>query len=322
MKDKMALQKSTSTILAPGGSPLHVRAAVEEGADAVYVGPRMMSGRSGFAEMSLDDVRESRKITADGGAKLYLAINRSIPVGQEDRWRKMLAEAADIKPDALIVGSWCVLNLVRELGLDFPLHASTFLGVYNPAAARFIQSLGFNRLILNTGVFVDEIEAITRSVPGLEYEIIAYGGICFNDNHRCNLPHGIRTFIPHLTGIEGADKGGGTGGSPGKRKLDSRESAFCQLRQSVTDEKGKIVARGRLMCYPVIDLSDMIPLFRRLGVRHFKIAGRERTVDFVRMAVRALRKGIERVDEAAGSTVENYAYICRPAMSFGGEADG
>ncbi|MCD4786381.1 MAG: U32 family peptidase [Candidatus Eremiobacteraeota bacterium] len=284
------MNKNKIEILAPGGSPEHVRAAVEEGAHAVYVGPRMMSGRSGYAEMDIEDVRTSRKITREAGVKLYAAINRSIPIGKEDVWKKLLSDMAKIEPDALIVGSFCVYELIREMGIDLPLHASTFMGIYNPSGVRFVKSLGFSRIILNTSIFIDEIEAITCAVPDMEYEIIAYGGICFNDNHRCNLPHGSRL-------------------SPPGSHLYSRESTFCQLRLSLTDGEGNIINRGRLMCYPVIDLSPILPLFIRSGIKNFKIAGRERSVDFVRQAVRSLKRGVELAREQEGSPVENYAYI-------------
>ncbi len=103
------------------------------------MGPDRMSGRSGFTEMSMNDVMESRKITADAGVNLFIAINRSIPIGGEDRWRKLLCKITEMKPDALIVGSFCVYNLIREMKIDIPLHASTFMGIYNAEGGRFCQ---------------------------------------------------------------------------------------------------------------------------------------------------------------------------------------
>lgn len=287
-------------ILAPGGSPLHIRAAVEEGAHSVYVGPGNMSGRSDYTEMSLSDVREARKITADAGVNLFMAINRSIPIGGENRWRKLLEELAGMKPDAFIVGSFCVYNLIREMKPGIPLHASTFMGIYNAEGVRFARSLGFSRIILNTGLYADEMQSIIKQVPDMDYELIAYGGICFNDNHRCNLPHGLR----EINRSADSEKEELTG-----EKLRSRESTYCQLRMTVTDEGGNQIRQGRLMCYPVIDISPTLPLFMRMGINHFKIAGRERTPDFVRTAVRALKEGIKKAKEYANSPVENFAYL-------------
>lgn len=272
-----------SRIIAPGGSLEHVRAAVEEGAHGVYVGPRLMSGRSGYAEMDMDSIREARRITRASGVELYAAVNRSIPPGEKDMWQKSLEEIASIGPDALIIGSFCVLTLVRQMGLSIPLHASTFMGIYNAPAAEFVRDRGFSRIILNTGLFVDEMQDIIQRVPQVDYELIAYGGICLNDNHRCNLPHGLRQ----------APQGDFTG-------TRSRESTFCQLRLVMKDREGNPASRGRLMCYPVIDLSARLGIFTAMGISHFKIAGRERTPEFVRQAVRRLREGLERIDGREG----------------------
>lgn len=303
-------------ISAPGGSLQHVEAAIEEGAHAVYVGPKNMSGRSGYAEMTMKDIQTARKLTAEAGVRLYLAVNRSIPLGKENHWKKMLTEAAEIEPDALIAGSYCVLSLIKELGISLPLHGSTFLGIYNPQGALEAHSLGFNRIVLNTGICIDEIEALVQRAPQLQYEIIAYGGICFNDNYRCSLPHGIRPSIPLLKGqqdlkdeLEQPFKDKKEERSPFELKgLSSRESAYCQLKQILTNSQGTIIKQGRLTCLPVIDLSENLSLFLRLGIHSFKIAGRERSVEFLRRSVKLLKNGIEKGLREIDSLFEKYPY--------------
>ena len=266
----------SAMIVAPGGNLKHVTAAIEEGAGAVYAGPRMMSGRSGFAEMSMEDIEQARQMTKNAGVKLYAAINRSIPIGDEQRWEKKLAEIATIKPDALIIGSFDVMTMVQEMKLNIPLHASSFMGIYNPHGAQVVKNLGFRRIVLNTGLLDSEMEVMVTLLPDVEFELIAYGGICPNDNHRCNLPHGLR-----------AD---GDGNNPD----ETREVAYCQSRMILTDQNNREINRGRLMCLPVIDRSPSIGCFLDMGIRHFKIAGRERSADFVRTAVRRLRNALDK----------------------------
>ncbi len=287
------MKSGNFTILAPAGSLEHVKVAVEEGADAIYVGPKFLSGRSGYAEMSLEDVEEARRITQGTGVSLFIAVNRAMPIGKEKMWKESLLRLAQINPDALIVGSFCVYSTIVELGLNIPLHASTFLGIYNPKGASFVKKLGFERLILNTSLYIDEIEAITSSVKNLEYEIIAYGGICLNDNHRCNLPHGIRIKTPSRY-----------------LEVHSRESTYCQLRLTVSNDRGEVLKRGRILCYPVIDLSPHLGIFIRAGIKHFKIAGRERSPQFVKVAIRKLREGIKRALEYENIPFEVYPYLC------------
>jgi putative protease len=288
-------------ILAPGGSPEHIQTAIDEGAHSIYAGPRFMSGRSSYTEMGFDHIKQARETTRNAGVKLFIAMNRSIPIGHENRWQKYIEEIIAIKPDALIIGSFCVYKLIREMGTPIPLHASTFMGVYNPAAAAFVKSLGFSRIILNTSLSISEIVNITQTVPDMEYEIIAYGGICKNDNHRCNLPHGLRQ-------IDSKTEAEVKANSEKQRYMNSRESTYCQLRLKVTDKDGEVVNSGRLMCNPIIDLSPVILPFARAGVISYKIAGRERDAEFAREAIRALKHGIETAKNQADSPVEHYPY--------------
>ncbi len=266
-------------IIAPGGNLEHVNVAVNQGAHGVYVGPQMMSGRSRFAEMNMDDVREARRITRAAGVSLYVAVNRSIPIGGRDSWKKALEEIAVIGPDALIIGSFCVLELVREMGLDIPLHASSFMGIYNPHGAEVVKNLGFRRIVLNTGLSDREIKIMTCLVPDMEFELIICGGICPNDSHRCSLPHGLRQDNP-------------------RNNQSTREAAFCQQRMILTDENQQEINRGRLMCLPMADRSKDINKYLQMGIRHFKIAGRERSASFVRDAVHQLQDALEKGQHA------------------------
>ncbi|MCE1246682.1 MAG: U32 family peptidase [Firmicutes bacterium] len=294
--------ESCHEILAPGGSPEHIINSINEGAHSIYAGPRFMSGRSSYTEMGFDNIKTARQLTRDAGVKLYIAMNRSIPIGEEERWKKFIEQIVLCEPDALIIGSFCVYDMVREMGIKIPLHASTFMGIYNPAGAQMVKSMGFTRLILNTSLNLNEIRYITESVPELEYEIIAYGGICRNDNHRCNLPHGLRRIGNRReTGQEeSAEK---------DRFLDSKESTYCQLRLKVTDKSGNEVKSGRLMCNPIIDLSPNLLPFMRAGVTSFKIAGRERDAGFAARAVKSLKTGIKTALGYADSPLEHYAYL-------------
>lgn len=284
--------KNFIRIIAPGGNVAHIRAAVGAGADAVYAGPKFMSGRSGYAEMSLEVMAQARKITADSGVKLYAAINRSIPIGGKDRWKAGLQRIADIGPDALIIGSYCVYTLVKKMGFEIPLHASTFWGIYNAEDVKIVKDLGFKRVIINTGLYSDEIGRMIKNAPDMEYELIAYGGICKNDNHRCNLPHGLRDKPPSSD-----------------ESIHSKESTYCQLRLNLADVEDCTVRQGRLMCYPVFDASPYLRHFTDMGITNFKIAGRERPAEFVKNAVLRLKKGVETLDQPMPSLPQRGPYF-------------
>ncbi|MCL5035550.1 MAG: U32 family peptidase [Chloroflexi bacterium] len=291
----MAAQKSKKfckkkpELVAPAGSLKDLEAAVEEGADAVYIGPAGLSGRPRMAEMSMLQIRRAREITADNGRMLYVAVNAAMPWGEEKFYLDVLKQLCDMGVDALIIGDPAVLTLAVTLENHPRIHASTFLGIYNPQGAAWVKSLGFRRLVLNTGIHPDEIRAITKQVKGLEYEMIAYGPICFNDNHRCNLPHGTRS----RSGMKDILK-------------FSPEFTYCQSRIEVKSHD-RLINSGRLLCWPITDLSESLIFYMALGVGAFKIAGRERETEYIRTAVRTMRHSIDSLpDELPGMDLYSY----------------
>ncbi|MCD6309200.1 MAG: U32 family peptidase [Candidatus Eremiobacteraeota bacterium] len=276
-------------LVAPAGNLEHLKVAIEERADSIYVGPVGLSGRPRIAEMTMSQIRDARKITRENKIRLFVAVNASLPWGKKKIYLDALKQLCDMEVDALIIGDPAVLNLVKSLPNPPALHASTFLGIYNPPAAIWAKSLGFQRLVLNTGIYPDEIRSITKKSPGMEYELIAYGPICFNDNYRCNLPHGARSR---------------------SRMKDvrsfSKEFTYCQSKVEVREGK-KILKKGRLLCWPIIDLSENLLFYISIGIRAFKIAGRERETEYIRLAVRKMRQAIDSLPDTIPPG-DHYAY--------------
>ena len=82
------------------------------------------------------------------------------------------------------------VTFLKEIENSLPIHASTLLGIYNAEGIRFLQkAFGVTRIIVNTNLLVDEIAELHFLSPSTELELISYGGVCFNDNRRCRLPH-------------------------------------------------------------------------------------------------------------------------------------
>ena len=268
-------------ILAPAGKLAHLTAALEEGADSVYAGPRGMSGRPPMAEMSFSQLAKARELTRKAGVKLYLAVNATCPWGKQAEYRAKIKELLALNPDALIVGDLGVLQLLREFSPLPSLHASTFLGIYNAAGALWAKKNGFSRLVLNTALELPEIALLTAAAPGLVYEYIAFGGVCFNDNHRCNLPHGLRakSLLKNEENF-------------------SREAAFCQRRLELTFN-GEVINSGRLLLGSMLDCSGELDKLIASGITCFKIAGRERETAFVARAVRCLKQGLKQLGSGA-----------------------
>lgn len=263
----------TVELVAPAGKLAHVEAVIAAGADAVYVGPRRMSGRPSHAELSVEEVGEARAVTAALGKKLYVAINAAMAFDDERRWRETLDALEAAAPDAFIAGSWDVIRLLGKRRSAVPLHGSSFLGIYNTEGLELLKEKGARRVILGTSLTIGEIEDLLRSERELQFEIIAYGGLCFNDGYRCALPH----RPPRR--CDAGDTG--------------RDSIFCHRALALLDGDGATLRQGRLLWNGIANLAPRVHLLRELGITAFKVEGRQRSLDFILEGVRALRVALD-----------------------------
>lgn len=281
---------NAAEIIAPAASPSQIPRLVEEGASAIYAGPRAMSGRPSFTEQSMGALASARVITRGLGVRLYLAVNTPVPFGGERAARKKLAAMCDLEPDAFIVGSWDVYSLLRSLGARAPLHASSFMNVNNWQNAAHLRALGFARLILSTNLTFEEMQHILFHERQIEYEIIAHGGFCLNDAFRCGLPHAYP---------QGKEK------PPGALP----EMLYCFRRLEARDSRRKVQAKGRLLLNRMTDMSPHVPHLMELGIRCFKVEGRQRGLESVAHGVRALKAAVARQAEEAPAGQDAYQYM-------------
>ena len=152
------------------------------------------------------------------------------------------------------------------MAVRIPVYASTLLGVYNIATVQLLHQMGVSRVILNTNLFLDEIPALIRACPAVEFELIAYGGICFNDNRRCRLPHIM---------------------------ADGHYHVGCEFDYAVRGAQGDTHRHTVNLHMPDIDLSSTLALYIALGITSFKIEGRTRSADYVAQSTTTLRKAID-----------------------------
>lgn len=174
-------------IVAPAGRAEDVGAIAASGAGAVYVGLRGLSARPNRWSLDPESLAEAVATAHERSAKLYVAINSQLHESDVLRVRKTLVQLLDTGVDALVVGD---LGLVRTaLATGIPVHASMLLGIDNAASAAVIAHLGITRIVLPTYLSDREAGHLARSLPNLEFEILARGGICANDCLRCRLEH-------------------------------------------------------------------------------------------------------------------------------------
>ena len=176
-------------VLAPAGELNAIVPLIEAGANAIYVGLEGFSSRPQSADFTMKDIVVATQICHEMGIRLYVAINGCISEKVLYKVYEALKKLDDIGVDAIIIADWGVLKNANKCIKNAEIHASTLLGTYNARTIELLKKMRVTRVVLSTNLYIDEISCIINSVPDMEYEIVADGGICFNDNRICELPH-------------------------------------------------------------------------------------------------------------------------------------
>ncbi|MCD8355153.1 MAG: DUF3656 domain-containing protein [Clostridia bacterium] len=180
------IQKPLPELLAPAGSMEAVRAAVQNGADAVYLGFGTFNARRGAKNFSADEMREALLYCRLRGVKTNVTVNtlaadREIPALLEDV-RLLLESGAD----ALIVQDLGAARCIHETFPDAVLHASTQMTVHSLEGALAAKRLGFSRVVLSRELPLEEIQYITAHA-GVETEVFVHGALCMCYSGQCEL---------------------------------------------------------------------------------------------------------------------------------------
>src|SRR5881394_4496069 len=135
-------------LLAPAGSLEAVRAAVANGADAVYMGASRFNARDEGAQLSLDELGEACRIAHERGRRIYLTLNVLIKPAELVDALMLLGEAVDRGIDAVIVQDLGLIRLIEKLYPDLEIHGSTQLTVHDETGAAVVRDLGVDRIVL------------------------------------------------------------------------------------------------------------------------------------------------------------------------------
>lgn len=246
----------TLELLAPAKDLASARAAIDSGADAVYMGGPSLGARAG-ATNTMEDIREAARYAHLYGARLYMTMNTIVYEHELEKARQLALEATAAGVDALIVQDLAYTRMGLE-GVE--LHASTQL--YNASSewVDFLAHSGFSRIVLERGLTGEQITQITSSTDA-EIEVFIHGAICVSGSGRCFMSRSLS----HRSGNRGEC------------------SQPCRLSYDLTDGHGKVVRQGlHLLSVKDLDLSDHIEELIDMGVVSFKIEGRLKDEAYVR----------------------------------------
>ncbi len=248
-------------ILAPAGSYESLVAAVNNGADAVYLGGSTFSARANAVNFSDEELASAIRYAHVRGVKVYVALNTLV----EDAALHSACEFAgfcyECGADALIVQDLGVLSMLKECCPDFKLNASTQITVHNLKGVRAAEKAGFSRIVLSRELSKGEIGEICAGSKA-EIEVFAHGALCMSYSGQCLMS----SFIGARSGNRGAC------------------AQPCRLPYGLIDPQGDTVCDGKyLLSLKDLCLIDEIGALDRLGVTSLKIEGRMKSPAYVAM---------------------------------------
>ena len=270
----MTLTKKSVELLAPAGNFDALKAAVDAGADAVYLGGKgfnMRVHRSDF-NFSDDELKAAVDFAHARDVKIYVTLNNLISTEELDPLEKFLAFLNSIQPDAILVQDLAVINLVRKLKIKIPMHASVMMNTHNFRTIELLKTFGITRVVVGRELSLTEV-SLLKARTGIEVEYFMHGDMCFAESGQC-IHSGVLF------------------GQSGNR---GRCMKPCRWPYKFIDE-----ATGEVLddfsCK--LALNDMcmfrnIPDLIQAGVTSFKIEGRMRPPEFVRRLVSTYRREID-----------------------------
>ena len=264
----------TIELLAPAKNLECGIAAIDHGADAVYIGAAKFGARQS-AGNNVEDIATLCNYAHQFGAKVHVTVNTIIYNNEMDDMLQLVRELEKVHVDALLIQDMGLLKACKEtLKTKIALHASTQCDSRTAEKVAWLASLGFERVVLARELSVKEISAIHKAVPQVELEAFVHGALCVSYS-------GICYASQHCFG-RSANRGAC--------------SQFCRMAFDLKDSDGKIIEKQRYL----LSLKDMCQIDNleeliQSGACAFKIEGRLKDINYVKNVVSAYNKRLNEI---------------------------
>ena len=182
MTDK--IKRELPELLAPAGGKDAAIAAVNAGADAIYLGGKLLNARMNACNFTDDELSETVELCHKAGVRVYVTLNTAVYDRELDGAVKYAGFLYSIGVDALIVADLGLARLVREFYPDFELHASTQASGHSTACAAALKELGFSRMVCAREMSREEINGLCGESP-VEIEQFVHGALCVSQSGQC-----------------------------------------------------------------------------------------------------------------------------------------
>ena len=263
-------------LLAPAGTMENFMAALESGADAIYLGGKVFNARAHAANFGIDELREAVRLAHILDVSVYVTVNILIGDTELKDLEQYIKDLDSIGVDAIIIQDLAVAKIAKRVAPNIHLHGSTQMTAATLDAVRFYESLGFTRVVLARELSLKEIQHICKHCKA-EIEVFVHGALCVCYSGQCLMS----SFI---------------GGRSGNRGACAQP---CRLPYELLDSKGESVLpkhEAYLLSPKDLNYSEHMNELVAAGVTSFKVEGRMKKVSYVRQVIGTYR---EILDEAS-----------------------
>ena len=267
-------------LLAPAKDLACGIAAIDHGADAVYIGAAKFGARAA-AGNSIDDIRQLCHYAHQFDAKVYVTVNTIIYDDELEATQRLVQELQEAVVDAILIQDMGLLSLLNGDGSTFNVqrstfnvHASTQTDNRTPEKVRWLRSLGFRRVVLARELSVDEIAAIHQQVPDVELEVFVHGALCVSYSGLCYASQ-------HCFG-RSANRGAC--------------AQVCRMKFDLLDADGRELEHQRhLLSLKDLNQSAHLEELIQAGAVSFKIEGRLKDITYVKNVVAAYSQRLDSI---------------------------
>ncbi|MCR1978522.1 U32 family peptidase, partial [[Clostridium] innocuum] len=261
-------------LLAPAGSMEALRAAVQNGCDAVYLGGSMFGARAFANNFDEDEIQEAIAYAHVYGVRVFVTVNTLIREEEFEDCVRYVQFLYEHDVDAVIIQDLGLFSVLRQRFPDMELHASTQMHIHNPQGIHFIESCGASRVVVPRETPLKEIRAY--AALGVDLEVFVQGALCVSYSGQC--------LMSSLTLQRSGNRGECAQNCRMKYQLEKREDGHSEILQG----KGEYLLSPKDM-----NTLERVPELIEAGIASFKIEGRMKRPEYVALMVALYRKAID-----------------------------
>jgi putative protease len=275
--------RSIPELLSPAGSLDAVRAAVANGADAVYLGAQRFNARDEGAQLSLEELAQACRIAHGRGRRIYLTLNVLVKPDELVEALTFLGEAIDSGIDAVIVQDLGLVSLIRSIYPELEIHGSTQMTVHDASGAVVLEQLGVKRVVLARENTLEDLRVIRAAVPNLGLETFIHGALCISYSGQC--------YMSGMISERSANRGSCA-------QSCRKDYILKDVSTDIELDRGYLISTKDLAAY------EHLPEIAEIGIVCLKVEGRKKRPEYVATVTRTYRDFLDRLAQGDATPPE------------------